>query len=265
MKDKDKKLLHLESRWKDKFQSVPVPEPSHAETLALLESVKKAVREPERESRTLRKLLGLIRSQWNVYGFRNWTVTGAAIAAAGFIAIQFQTDHYNALFLWITSLTLIAAAAVMLAFRPRDEDADILEQLSAYSVFEQALARLILITLFQLAAALPLSFILIRSGTQVSVSGFLFGWTVPVITSAVVCYIGIQWLGHKRSLLLYCCLGFILAVLPQEGRWIMLNLLAEPESGGFYLIRGMMLVLVALLLMIHMLREGKHRREPHTG
>lgn len=264
-KYKDKELLHLESRWKHKIQSVPVPEPSYTETLALLESVKKAVREPERESRTFRKLFGLIRSQWNVYGFRNWAVTGTAIAVAGLIAAKFQTDEYNALFLWIVGLTLIAASAVMLAFMPKDEDVDILEQLSAYSVMEQALARLILITLFQLAAAVPLSFLLIRSGAQVSVSDFFIGWTVPVITSAVICYIVIQWLGHKRCILLCCCLGIMIAVLPQKGRWIMLSLMTEPESGGFYLIRGIMLGAAALLLMGHTLRIGKHRGGPRTG
>ncbi|KKO54788.1 hypothetical protein XI25_04705 [Paenibacillus sp. DMB20] len=273
-------LESLEEHWRTRLLSVKVPEPSREDSIALIDSVKnlgaqerevlpfnvietlkaETMFHPQAEYPKLpdetigQKFLNLVISQWNVYGTRSWGATGAAIAAAGFIALKAQNDKYNALFIWIIGLTVTVLAAVIYAFRSRDEGTVILQKLGKYSMMEQTMARLVLVTIFQIFAALPLSYILFRQGAEVSLADFLLGWSVPVISAAVICFVCIQWFGQWGNAIILFGTAGLLIVSPENARLNFMDMISQPQTESFYAVRGIMLSAAALLMLIHLIR-----------
>lgn len=265
--DQEGRLESLEEHWRTRLLSVKVPEPSRENSIALIDAVKNSgVQEREREvlpfDETIgKKFLNLIISQWNVYGTRSWGATGAAIATAGFIALKAQNDKYNALFIWIIGLTVTVLAAVIYAFRPRDEGTVILQKLGKYSMMEQTMARLVLVTIFQILAALPLSYILYHRGVEVSLADFLLGWSVPVISAAVICFVCVQWFGQWGNAIILFGMAGLLILSPENVRLNLMNMISHPETESFYTVRGIMLSAAALLMLIYWIRWRNGRKE----
>ncbi|WP_422656700.1 hypothetical protein ACK8P5_13000 [Paenibacillus sp. EC2-1] len=262
-------LESIEKRMEPRLSSLTVPVPSREDTFQLIEFVKKngagdVVQEPEEldlfqqtssNEKQCSRLLGLIRSQWNAYGFRSWLTTGASIVATGYIASTYHTEKYNDLFLWTLGLTLIILGTIVYAFRPRDQGTMILEQLGKYSLLEQTLTRLILVMLFQIVVAVPLSFIFIDQGAQNSLIGFIVGWSIPVISGALISFVFIQWFGVWKSVLML----FVLGIITLEGNKSSLpeEMVTFSRENDFEPLRWMMLLIAAGLFIFYLLSQRK--------
>lgn len=262
-------LKSIEKRMEPRLSSLTAPVPSREDTLQLIEFVKKngdgeKVQEKEEidlfqrtssHEKQYSRLFGLIRSQWNAYGFRSWLTTGGSIVATGYIASTYHTEKYNDLFLWTLGLTLIILGTIVYAFRPRDQGTMILEQLGKYSLLEQTLTRLILVMLFQIVAAIPLSFIFIDQGAQNSLIGFIVGWSIPVISVALICFVFIQWFGVWKSILMLSVLGII--VSEENKRSHTEEMVTFSRENDFEPLRWMMLLIAAGLFIFYLLSQRK--------
>lgn len=262
-------LESIEKRMEPRLSSLTVPVPSRENTFRLIEFVKKngdgeIVQEKEEldlfqqtssKEKQYSRLLGLIRSQWNVYGFRSWLTTGGSIVATGYIASTYHTEKYNDLFLWTLGLSLIILGTIVYAFRPRDQGTMILEQLGKYSLLEQTFTRLILVMLFQIIVAVPLSFIFIDQGAQNSLSGFIVGWSIPVISVALICFVFIQWFGVWKSVLMLSVLGII--VLEGNKRSYTEEIVTFTREHDFEPLRWSMLFIAAGLFTFYLLSQRK--------
>lgn len=262
-------LESIEKRMEPRLSKLMVPVPSREDTFRLIEFVKKngdseIVQEKEEldlfqqtssKEKQYSRLLGLIRSQWNAYGFRSWLTTGGSIVATGYIASTYHTEKYNDLFLWTLGLTLIILGTIVYAFRPRDQGTMILEQLGKYSLLEQTLTRLILVMLFQIIVAVPLSFLFIDQGAQNSLSGFIVGWSIPVISVALICFVFIQWFGVWKSILMLSVLGII--ALEGNKRSYTEGIVTFTRENDFEPLGWSMLLIAAGLFTFYLLRQRK--------
>lgn len=266
-------LEALEKRLEMRLASITVPEPSREDTYQMIEFIKtNGGNEKGQASEDLdlfqfiypketlySRSLGLIRSQWNAYGFRSWMTTGAAIVATGYISSAYHTEEYNDLFLWTLGLTLIILGTIVYAFRPRDKGTMILEQLGKYSMLEQTLTRLILVMIFQMIVATPLSFVFLEQGLQPSLFQFIIGWSIPVISVALICFVLLQWLGAWKAVLMLFVIGFV--GFNQNKRSHTVEMITFSGSNDYYLLRWSMLFTAIGLFIIYLLNQRKRGME----
>ncbi|UNK20970.1 hypothetical protein MNQ98_13530 [Paenibacillus sp. N3/727] len=134
-------------------------------------------------------------------------------------------------------MTLIILGAVVYAFRPRDERTMILQQLGKYSMIEQTLARLVLVTCFQILVDFPLSLLLMDQGAHVSMLHFYIWKAVVMLFSIGI----IVEVGNACS--------------------YTVEMLTSPQSNDFYIIRWFMLFTAAVVLFVFLLSQRKRGNE----
>ncbi|GIP38488.1 hypothetical protein J31TS4_17680 [Paenibacillus sp. J31TS4] len=205
-----------------------------------------------------RRWARLLRSQWHGYGTRSWLLTGLALLAAGAAAYGSGAPPERQWTIWLYGITMLVIAVIGYAFRPRDEGTELLEQLGQYSVLEQTLARLAIVTGFQLAVALPVSAFVYRGESGLSVTAFTIGWTAPMLFLAVLGFVLIQWAGIRLAFTGILALWAFTLAAGERLAWMRWFLLADEP--GFVTGRLWLLGAAAVLLALYAGTAG--RREP---
>lgn len=264
MKENDE-LSKLENEWQSRFDRFTVPEPTREQSMLLIEKIKgsevekpvdlRAELETAQERQTISaQMTNLFLSQWNFHGVRSWLFTGIVMLILTITISQNWGSGETGFTIWIKWTSLIMIAVISYAFRAKNEGNDIIEKLSYTPLVLQMFTRFLIVLVFQLVIAWPLSFIVFGGGSSLF---YMISSFTPLLFFGVVGFVGTLWLGQKLGPTFALVVWFGQVLL--EDRLNFASLFQMPGDDDFLLMNLVVLGISCLLLSSVMLKNRQLR------